>query len=177
MSAVQQLDRPAALAVPAAILAMPNGEWAMALYASDMPTRRGDHTAEQIAAWIVQGVERLGGEVAVWQRSQEFAKALDIRDQAKRSAAWKRLFPKPRREDRARGLAYGLSLDLRQAGVQRRFPMVLVDHGTDEIGQHWASEVPARDVEMYERATGEAVPLYQLDGPRAVTVLVSGRAA
>ncbi|QFR02712.1 hypothetical protein F9278_21665 [Streptomyces phaeolivaceus] len=32
----------------------------MALYASDMPTRRRYGSKEQVRAWVVQGVERLG---------------------------------------------------------------------------------------------------------------------
>ncbi|MER5647291.1 hypothetical protein [Streptosporangium sp. NPDC002524] len=175
MSAVQQLDRPAAPTVPAAVLAMPMQEWAVALYASDMPTRRGDHTPEQTIAWILQGLERLG-EVEVWRRDWQSRK-LGATNTPGDESAWRRLWPKPSRLRRAVGQAFMLSGALEEAGVRRRFPTVLVDHGTDEIGQHWASEVPARDVEMHERTTGETVPLYRLDGPGAVTVLVSGRAA
>lgn len=141
--------------VPALVLGMPSNEWATALYASDMPTRRGEHSADQIAAWIVQGVERLGGEVATWQRSQEFLKVLDIRDDTQRNAEWRRLFPKLRREQWARDLAYRLSLDLRKAGVDRFFPKVRLLLPADGLGDLYSVEVPARDVEMRRRIAAE----------------------
>lgn len=175
MSAVAQLDRPTAPAVPAVVMAMPSQEWAVALYASDMPTRYGKHSHEQVIAWILQGIERLG-EVEVWRRDWQSRKIAATRT-PQAAAAWRRLWPKISRQNRAVGQAFALAADLQDAGVTRRFPMVLVDLGTDEMGQHWTSEAPARDVEMHERTTGETVALYQRSGPGAVTVLVSGRVA
>ncbi|MEU0520640.1 hypothetical protein [Streptosporangium sp. NPDC006007] len=145
----------ASTTLPALVLGMRSDEWATALYASDMPTRRGEHSPDQIAAWIVQGVERLGGEVATWQRSQDFLKVLDIRDNARYEAERRRLFPKPRRHDRARGAAYGLCLDLEKAGVRRHFPTVRVFLPVDELGDLYSVEVPARDVEMRRRIAVE----------------------
>ncbi|MGW0073233.1 hypothetical protein ACWDUI_37925 [Streptosporangium sandarakinum] len=173
MSAVQQLNRAAAPAVPDTVMAMTSSEWSTALYASDMPTRGGEHTAEQVSAWIVQGVERLGGDVAVWQRTRDFVRVLDIRDDAERARAWRALFPKVRRQDRANDVAWRLCKDLREAGVRRFFPRVKVDLGTDEIGQRWTVEMLARDVEMHERATGEALQLYRMGPPSAAAVLVA----
>ncbi|MFV6030806.1 hypothetical protein [Streptomyces sp. NPDC056264] len=46
--------------LPAAVEELTGGERAVALYASDMPAGRRRVTSEQVRAWIVQGLERLG---------------------------------------------------------------------------------------------------------------------
>lgn len=44
------------------VTALTGAERAVALYVSDMPNGRRRHPGEQIRAWIVQGVQRLGTE-------------------------------------------------------------------------------------------------------------------
>ncbi|WP_405902700.1 hypothetical protein OG696_11080 [Streptomyces sp. NBC_00656] len=44
------------------VMGLTGSERAVALYASDMPSGRRRHTSEQVRAWIVQGVDRLGAE-------------------------------------------------------------------------------------------------------------------
>lgn len=140
----------ASTTLPAIVLGMPHGEWVAALYASDMPTKYGEHSPDQVTAWIVQGVERLGGEVETWRICEETAR-LPLDGSAEGTAGWCRLWPKPRRHQRAADLAYGLGHHLRDAGVRRRFPMVRVFLPVDELGDLYSVEVPARDVEMRRR--------------------------
>lgn len=144
----------ASTTLPALVLGMPHGEWVAALYASDMPTKYGEHSPDQVAAWIVQGVERLGGEVEAW-RMQEETSRLPLGGSAEGAAAWRRLWPKPRRHQRAADLAYGLGHHLRDTGIERRFPTVRVYLPVDEFGDLYSVEVPARDVEMRRRIAVE----------------------
>lgn len=140
--------------LPADVMAMTDLEWMTALYASDMPAYRpAEHSPEQVAEWIAQGIERLGGELRVWQRTMEFRRALCLRDDAKRVAEWSRVFPKPRRQDRASDVASDLAHALRAAGVRRVFPTTEILAFVDEIGSPWYERVPVRDVEMHERLT------------------------
>lgn len=173
MSAVQQLDH-ATDAFPALVLGMPYVEWPSALYVSDMPTRPGEHSPEQIAAWIVQGTERRGGEAEVWWHQHQFGEVLSRRKRtAKDDAEWDRLWPSARRHNQAWELTYALDAFLKAADIRRPiFRDVLVDLGTDELGQHWSVKVPERDLEMQALRTGAAVPAPRIDRPGAVAVLV-----
>ena len=172
MSAVQQLDH-AVDAFPALVLGMPYVEWPSALYVSDMPTRPGEHSPEQIAAWIVQGTERRGGEVEVWWHQHQFSEVLSRRKRtAEDDAEWRRLWPSGRRHNQAWELTRTLDDFLKAASVRRPFfPNVTVSMGTDEMGQHWAVEVPKRDLEMHARRTGAAVPAPRVDRRGAVAVM------
>lgn len=142
--------------IPALVLGMPPAEWTVALYASDMPNLDGEHSAEQIAAWIAQGAEQLG-EVEVWWRHRETLRLVEDTSDAG-NAAWRRLWPKPRRYERAGDVAYRLRCMLRDAGVrlpvQRKVsvPVVIVD---DDLGDSYSVEVYARDLEMAERRAAE----------------------
>lgn len=145
-------------ALPAVVAGMTNGEWAAALYHSDMPARRSGHTPDQLVTWIVQGTARLGGEVEVWRIDWELRRVFDQHQPADWDARERLLFGKPRRLDQARGEAFGLSLALGEAGVRRRFPTVRVFLPPDEeFGDVYSVEIPARDVEMARRlhAAGE----------------------
>ncbi|YCK39707.1 hypothetical protein ACNF49_38320 [Actinomadura sp. ATCC 39365] len=89
------------------------GQCIVALYASDMPSRRGEWTHEQLAAWVAQGIERLGGEDRV--RELDLLATLIVRTTDWRAGAcpedhpeWRRLWPKPRRRLVASDLAYDL---------------------------------------------------------------------
>ncbi|WP_234045794.1 hypothetical protein [Streptomyces adelaidensis] len=48
--------------VPVVVADLTGSERTVALYASDMPTRRSYGTKDQVREWIVQGAERLGAE-------------------------------------------------------------------------------------------------------------------
>lgn len=146
--------------LPTLVAGMPPREWAVALYASDMPTLRADHEPAQVVAWIVQGVERLGGELAVWQRERAWRHALDWHHQADREEVERRLFSKPRRLNRAHREALALFNALHRAGAARTFPMVevaLPPLECDAGYETWTVEVPERDLKMAERlaALGE----------------------
>lgn len=134
-------------ALPAAVLSMPTGEWVVALYASDMPTKRGSHAPEQVAAWIEQGTERLGGELEVWRRARDARRAAQRRHIEDVYAGERQLFPKPRRYQRAIDEAHGLAFALEQAGVIRTFPSTTVWLCNDQLGETFTVKVPARDVE------------------------------
>ncbi|MFJ7422442.1 hypothetical protein ACIQXD_28145 [Streptomyces uncialis] len=62
---VERVTGPVAAGVVPAVFdaaGLTSSERTVALYASDMPTRRRYGTKEQVRAWIAQGVERLGHE-------------------------------------------------------------------------------------------------------------------
>ncbi|MBF8187463.1 hypothetical protein ITP53_17320 [Nonomuraea sp. K274] len=138
-------------------LRLPYGELAVALYASDMPTRRlpaRDIALEQVAAWVARGVERLGGEVKVWWLDFQ-SRQLGIRlseagaTTSQERTEYRALWPQPRREDSALSLAYVVCDLLRQAGHDRRFPSVQVELPMG--GEVYSVKVPARDIEMAAR--------------------------
>ncbi len=92
------------------------GELAVALYASDMPTRRRaawSAAPDQVAAWAAQGVARLG-RARVWQldyRSRQSA----LRPGDEYEAIW----PDSRRAGTANGVGYLFAMDRQQCGHPR----------------------------------------------------------
>jgi hypothetical protein len=139
-----------AVGLPALVAEMPHEEWSAALCASDMPTRRGEFSPEQVAAWIVQGTERMGGEVAVWWHHKQTLHALGD-DTAAGDAEWRRLWPNRQRQRTAEDLMWKLHAFLRGEGVRPLFPTVLVPFCVDELGRTWSTQERVRDLEMRER--------------------------
>ncbi|MFF4756056.1 hypothetical protein ACWD5R_36945 [Streptomyces sp. NPDC002514] len=85
-------------------------ERTVALFASDMPSARRRHTKDQIRAWIVQGVERLGMDEV--QRRAEYLRGWRLLDleglvTAQIQALHEQRFPRPRRLNNAETEAAG----------------------------------------------------------------------
>jgi hypothetical protein len=125
---------------------------------------------DQIAAWVEQGVERLGGEIAVWRHVYDrFRFIVSVQDKKTLSpedrAEFRRWIPNQRRDDRAHALAYRLGHALEAAGVVRNFPSRLVEVGycEDLTGEYYGGTimewVPIRDLEMVKRESAAQLPV------------------
>ncbi len=82
----------------------PYNELAIALYVSDMPSREPEEapwTLGQLAGWVRQGVDRLGGDTGVWLIAHSSAQAVLAQDWA----AYRVIWPDRRRKELAYKLA------------------------------------------------------------------------
>jgi hypothetical protein len=82
----------------------PYNELAIALYASDIPSKEPQETPwapGQLATWVRQGVDRLGGDPGVWLVSYSSAQAV----LAQNWAAYRVIWPDKRRKQLAYRLA------------------------------------------------------------------------
>ncbi|MFI6513902.1 hypothetical protein ACIBCT_40420 [Streptosporangium sp. NPDC050855] len=135
--------------LPAVVLRMRNSEWSVALSASDMPsTGLAHYSPEQLAEWVSQGVDRLGGEVETWYLDRHTGRLFHD-DSPEARAEWKAFWGGRRRFDTALGQAFSLMRALDLAGVKRSFPTVPMPIDTEDGIIHFS--VPERDVEMARR--------------------------
>lgn len=142
------------------IAKMPNDELAVALFASDMPTDApvGEYgTIEQITAWVRQGVERMGGERAVWwhaYQQRQFVGATGSRRLTPQERTEeKRLNLRGKRTDRTLAVAYRLMREMDKAGVERSFPFTKVETYDPVSGGTIITQISERDLEMARRGS------------------------
>ncbi|WP_017558822.1 hypothetical protein [Nocardiopsis baichengensis] len=146
------------------------GERDLALAASDMPTRRVDRNealgkprggipipanpraAATAAAWIAQGVERLGGELRVWQLDRDRRNA---NEHARRTGD----FSRAKAFDKAHGgrrLGSGVGYSLTNWAGQASHPdrrQVLVWTPADD-GAMWGAPMTFREARMRAELAG-----------------------
>lgn len=104
--------------IPDVVYAMTHGELATALYHSGMPAT-GQHTAEEVLYWALQGMQRAGGLRRVRAIEQEILAALGSGDIGWFDEVNDRHFPLGERRQRAGDLADDLT---RWLGVRKPEP-------------------------------------------------------
>lgn len=135
------------------------GELAIALAASDMNTTilRGDQGRDvptaQLAAWVEQGTERLGGDLAVWQLFQQELQAngrlLGDRETDADRALYRRLWSNKTRERVCRNLGYRLGFALKKTGRSDNWRTVDVPvQVTNDGPGDWSFDVMVRRVRV-----------------------------
>lgn len=121
---------------------IPFGELIIALYASDMPDAGPapeELSITQLAAWVVQGIGRLG-EVEVWHRDYQIRR---------RKITSREVFGNTVREQYAADLALRLDEAMEEIGIDRqpRFGWVcLLPEGQEDFA--WQQRMSLRDVEF-----------------------------
>ncbi len=126
-----------------AVINRPYSELAVALYASDMPSREpkdAPWTVAQLAAWVRQGAGRLGGDTGVWLVSYSSAQAVLAQDWA----AYRVIWPDKRRKQLACHLAHKIMH--RAAGYTYKPALLWVLVAVcDRDGSQYHRQIDARD--------------------------------
>lgn len=128
-------------------LRIPAEELAVALYMSDMPDRRpkGDTwTLVQLAAWVHDGIETLGGITQVWHTAYRVQRAAKAGDWMEYRLFW----DDSRREKTARQAAAQITA----SGTYDYQPkLVQVVIASCDAGHEWTIDLDARDVRFAAR--------------------------